>query len=59
MQDLGLIPDRIYIDLIREGLRIDREYGRAAVLVGAGFSGNAEKNSPAATGFASACRITS
>jgi hypothetical protein len=42
----GVIPDQIHIDKIREKLWCDREFGRAAVMVGAGFSRNAEKVSP-------------
>lgn len=37
--------DQIYIDQIREKLWTQRQYGRAAVMVGAGFSRNASINS--------------
>src|SRR6266446_2607788 len=36
-------PDRIYIEQIRKHLWSGREFGRAAVMVGAGFSRNAQK----------------
>lgn len=41
-----VIPDQIHIDRIRERLWCDQEFGRAAVMVGTGFSRNAEKVSP-------------
>ena len=40
------LPDQNYIDQIRERLWCGREIGQAAVMVGAGFSRNAEKFSP-------------
>lgn len=46
-----VIPDQIHIDKIRERLWCDREFGRAAVMVGAGFSRNAEKLSPSVPDF--------
>jgi hypothetical protein len=36
-------PDQIYLEQIRQHLWGGREFGRAAVMVGAGFSRNAEK----------------
>jgi hypothetical protein len=44
--------DQIHIDKIRERLWTGREIGHAAVMVGAGFSLNAEKIDPAAPRFA-------
>lgn len=37
-----MYPDQIHIEKLRSAIWSGREYGRAAVLVGAGFSRNAE-----------------
>src|SRR5437588_467363 len=44
-------PDRIYLEQIRHHLWSGREFGRAAVMVGAGFSRNAEKATPSIPEF--------
>ena len=40
-----------YLDLICERLWDGREYGRASVMIGAGFSRNAKKRSPQTKDF--------
>src|SRR5437773_2721251 len=44
-------PDQIHLDKIREALWCGREFGRAAVMVGAGFSRNADRLSPSVPPF--------
>lgn len=44
-------PDYRYIDAIRRALWRGREYGRAAVMIGAGFSRNADANVASARPF--------
>ncbi len=46
-----LLPDQNHIDQIRKRLWSGREIGQAAVMVGAGFSRNAEKLSPSVPDF--------
>ena len=38
-----ILPDQVHIEQIRKRLWQDREYGQAAVMIGSGFSRNAEK----------------
>lgn len=45
------LPDQNHIDEICRRLWCDREFGRAAVMIGAGFSRNAEKISPSSPDF--------
>lgn len=45
------LPDQIYIEQLRQRLWAKRELGRAAVMVGAGFSRNANAISPATPTF--------
>lgn len=51
MNNEQVIPDQVHIDKIRERLWCDREFGRAALMVGAGFSKNAEKVTPGVADF--------
>ena len=51
MNLLADFPDRIYLEQIRQHLWSGREFGRAAVMVGAGFSRNAEKAAPSIPEF--------
>ncbi|MHB1034794.1 MAG: SIR2 family protein [Pirellulales bacterium] len=44
-------PDQMHIHKIRSALWNGREYGHAAVMVGAGFSLNARRRSPSSPGF--------
>lgn len=48
---MSVLPDQNHIDHIRERLWCGREMGQAAVMVGAGFSRNAEKISPSIPAF--------
>jgi SIR2-like domain len=45
------LPDQNHINEICRRLWCDREFGRAAIMVGAGFSRNAEKISPSSPDF--------
>jgi SIR2-like domain len=45
------LPDQNHIDEICRRLWCDREFGRSAVMIGAGFSRNAEKISPSSPDF--------
>jgi hypothetical protein len=45
MSSTNQFPDQIYIEKIRQHLWSGREFGRAAVMIGAGFSRNAQKSS--------------
>ena len=45
MVDITALPDQAQVERIRERLWIAREFGRAAVMVGSGFSRNAERRS--------------
>jgi len=51
MSDSNVFPDQIHIDQIRKRLWCGREFGQAAVMVGAGFSRNAERRSASAPLF--------
>lgn len=42
-QELELFPDLIHLIKIREHLWCNREFGKASVMVGAGFSRNAQR----------------
>src|ERR1041385_8017765 len=44
-------PDQIHLDRIRADLWCGREYGRAAVMIGAGFSRNADRLSASVPPF--------
>ncbi len=44
-------PDQIHLDKIRADLWCGREFGRAAIMVGAGFSRNADRSAPSASPF--------
>jgi SIR2-like domain len=46
-------PDQLQIELIRERLWSGREFGRASVMIGAGFSKNAQGSSPTLSPFPS------
>lgn len=48
---MSMLPDQNHIDHIRERLWCGRETGQAAVMIGAGFSRNAEKISPSIPAF--------
>ena len=50
MTDNGF-RDQHHIERIRERMWSDREFGRAVVMVGAGFSRNAERGRPSVPGF--------
>ncbi|TCJ78335.1 UNVERIFIED_ORG: hypothetical protein EDC93_11052 [Bacillus cereus] len=43
MGDMNYLPDQHHIEKIRESLWCGREYGNVSIMVGAGFSLNAEK----------------
>jgi hypothetical protein len=43
MSNTEIFPDQLHIEQIRKRLWCDREFGKAAVMVGAGFSQNAER----------------
>lgn len=43
MSNTSIFPDQIHIEQIRERLWCGREFGQAAVMVGTGFSRNAER----------------
>jgi len=49
--DLLTIPDQVHINALREALWTGPTYGRAAVMVGAGYSLNAEAIEPGVSGF--------
>jgi len=49
--DEGELPDLGYLDQIRRLLWGRREFGQAAVMVGSGFSRNAENTSQTPLGF--------
>jgi len=51
MNNSLLLDDKIHIEQIRKYLWSGREYGRAAVMVGSGFSRNAERFSPTTPPF--------
>lgn len=51
MNNTNILPDQRYIEQLRERLWCGREFGRAAVMVGAGFSRNAERISTNSTSF--------
>jgi hypothetical protein len=53
MSNTNTLPDQRYIDQLRERLWSGREFGQAAVMVGAGFSRNAERISTSITLFPS------
>lgn len=43
MEDIIYLPDQHHIEKIRENLWCEREYGNVSIMVGAGFSLNADK----------------
>lgn len=49
--DCNELPDFPYINKIAEKLWIDREFGQASVMIGSGFSLNANKKTPATPDF--------
>ncbi|KAF5437244.1 SIR2-like domain-containing protein [Candidatus Methanophagaceae archaeon] len=51
MSNAEIFPDQLHIEQIRKRLWCDREFGKAAVMVGAGFSQNAERISTSTPRF--------
>jgi len=51
MSNAEIFPDQLHIEEIRKRLWCDREFGKAAVMVGAGFSRNAERISTSTRRF--------
>ena len=52
MEDIIYLPDQHHIEKIRENLWCEREYGNVSIMVGAGFSMNADKLSDNSGSFA-------
>ncbi|WP_095021692.1 SIR2 family NAD-dependent protein deacylase [Bacillus thuringiensis] len=51
MEDIIYLPDQHHIEKIRENLWCEREYGNVSIMVGAGFSLNADKLSSNSDSF--------